>query len=399
MTPNLSTPELELPEHHSELTATRSSSQGAARDGEAESQPHTPLAGVREAEREDGEVLVSEALLTNAQPEIANGWHRERRDGAAEAEAGEGGDKVKESALVLPHSMGSRLDKEQLDEEVAGEKARTGGVIVTLERLEDGAEGPLMELVRDRATFDQFFVAEHSTRTIEGTVALSKQALDKQEPVKDGATLTFSAGVHVLHDFGRHWRDRFPRDLTIRGGGKASTLLVLESPVSLNDTVRNLTFENCSIHTNNQKLFRAKGISMSLTLRNVRITGWDNGAGGSSLLAANGLALRAIDSEFLSGYGRAPQHSRLFDVRTNALLARFENCTLARTEVFSRIRDGATVVYRGCRIEDAMDWNSEVPSNVLLDGTSLTFLDRSQGQEPAKLDLNDLFPGWEKALR
>jgi hypothetical protein len=351
---------------------------------------------------DDGDPRFSRALMEHAAVYIDRGWRSERTDTPREDEVAEGLDTFRAETLELPARIGRDLAVRRSNLELAQEDARTGGVLSTLKRLQDGGPGPLTDLVADRATFDRFFVTETTGSAIDGPSALSSQALSSRKPVPDGTTLSFPAGVHMLQDFGTYWREHFPRDLTLRGAGMNATLLVLNSDLSAYDTVRNLTIEHVTLHANDNYMFDVRDPAMSVTLRNARFTGWDMGAGASCLFGTEGLALRATDCEFLGGYGRSPQHGQLFDVRHNGLLARFERCLVARTEAFGSITSGATVVFSACRLEDLLDrqpaGGGEAPANVLLDGTSLTRWSKDHSA-PLARDLNDLFPGWREALR
>ena len=343
-----------------------------------------------------GDPRFSAALLTYAAQALERGWRMDRRDAPSAEETEEGLTKFREGTLALPLQIGRELAARRSDLELALEDARTGGVLTTLKRLMEGGEGPLTELVANRALFDQCFVSESSGAAVDGPSVFVPSALSMNKPVPDGTTLSFPAGVHSLPDFGTYWREHFPRDLTLRGAGMNATLLVLSSDLSAYDTVRNLTIENVTVHANDNYLFDVREPSMSVTLRNARFTGWDMGAGASCLFGTEGLALRAVDCEFLGGYGRSPQHGRLFNVSHNGLLARFERCVIARTEVFAGIGAGATLVLSACRLEDILDRGT--PAHVLLDGTSVTRWSASDGA-PLERDLNALFPGWRAALQ
>src|SRR5690606_13610272 len=87
----------------------------------------------------------------------------------------------------------------------------------------------------------------------------------------------------------------------------------------------------------------------------VRLIGFDKGAGASCAFGTEELALRAKGCVIEGGYGRAPQHGTLFDVRTDGLLARFEDCELRLLDLeLNHIRSGATVVFEDCRLTDLL---------------------------------------------
>jgi len=343
-----------------------------------------------------GDDLFTAAMLSALEEGLERGWRELRKDAPSEDERAQGRRRFRQSVIALPVLIGRQLAERRDQLDLALEDTRTGGVMTTLQRLQGGAPGPLFDLVRDRGTFDRFFVAETTGSAIDGSSAVSAASLMKGEPVADGTTLVFPAGVFALMDFGSYWRERFPRDLTLRGAGMNSTLLVLQEDLSAYDTVRNLTLENLTLHTNNNYGFDIRQPPMSLTLRNVRCIGFDMGAGASCLFGTEGLALRATDCEFLGGYGRGPEFGQLFDIRHNGLLARFERCLVARVRAFGHVHAGATLVFSACRLEEIFDEGT--PSNILLDGTTVTRRSR-ESESPLARDLNDLFPGWQSALQ
>ncbi|MEM6671974.1 MAG: hypothetical protein AAF726_03970 [Planctomycetota bacterium] len=343
--------------------------------------------------------LFSAPLMEHAEKGIVQGWKQERSDDPTDEELVEGLDSFQGTTLTLPMAIGMRLARRRTESERAIEDIARGGLMDLLGRLESGeASGPYFDLVGDRAAFDQSFVAKSTGPALNATTALSQRELQNSEPVVDGSTLQFPAGVFALQEFGRYWDKRFPRDLTVRGAGKAATLLVLQSDVSADDVVHNLSFERCTVYTNGNYMFDVRDPSMSLTLREVRVTGFDKGSGSSCVFGTEALALRAIDCEFLGGYGRSPRSGQLFDVRHDGLLARFERCVVERTNPFHSIGGGATVVFASCDLRDVWTHGTRVPDNVRLDGTTLGWLDGQPGDE-LKRDLNDLFPGWKEDLR
>ncbi len=342
--------------------------------------------------------LFGEALLELARANILKGWSSVRKDMPNEDERGRGLDLFRERTPELAITIGRELAERRNNLELALEDSRTGGVFATLARLREGGVGPLPELVSDPKTFDRFFVSESSGPALDGTTVLSRSLLGDRKPVPDGSVLTFPAGVYILENFGAYWRDHFPRDLTLRGAGMNATLLVLRSDLGADDLVRNMTFEGFTVHADDNYLFDIRKPSMSLTMRRVRVTGFDMGAGGSCLFGTESFALRAIGCEFLGGYGRHPGSGSLFDIRHDGLLARFENCVVSRTIVFQNLRPGSTLVFSHSRLEDILDSEGEPPGCVTLDRTSLTHWNY-EANLPLERDLNLLFPDWKERLR
>lgn len=351
---------------------------------------------VNRRSEEEPDVLFTDALLEYAREGIVEGWRSKRSDEPTDEQLERGVEAFRRGVLAIPAVIGAELADTQSELELAREDARTGGVFEALRRVRENGTGPLPELVLDRDTFDGFFVTESPRTAVDGPTAFARGALKRDEPVPDGSVVSFPAGVHRLEDFGSKWREHYPRDLVLRGAGMNATLLVLDSDLSAYDLVRNLAIEDLSLHTDDDYLFDVREPAMSVTLRRVRFTGWDMGAGSSCLFGTESLALRAIDCEFLGGYGSSPRSGQLFDVRHNGLLARFEGCRIERTRVFGNFGSGATVVFVGCVIEDALD-RRDPPSNVVLDRTPISYWNEETGSELAR-DLNDLFPDWRRTL-
>lgn len=352
-----------------------------------------------------GDVLFTDALLALAAEGVQQGWASRRSDEMRDDEREEALALFEKQTLETPPYIGVMLADRRSAAERALEDAERGGAMDLLKRLEDGESGPFFDLVRSDATFDKFFVPRSTGgRGLDGVTALSTAELSKREPVADGSTLQFPAGVFQLEDFGTYWRDHFPRDLTIRGAGKGATLLVLRQDLSAYDAVHNLTIERVTLHTNNHYLFDVRREPMTVTLKESRFTGWGMGAGASCLFGTEGLALRAMDCEFAGGYGRHPGHGQLFDIRHNGLLARFERCTIERTQAFESVHGGSTIVFSACQLRDVLGHpRGQVPGNVLLDGSTVQWFDGpTHGDEfdaRVKRDLNDLFPNWKQQLQ
>ncbi len=344
----------------------------------------------------DGD-LFSPALLAYAEAALVEGWSSKRPDAPSAEALEEGLGLFQERTLGLPAMIGVQLADRLSSAELAAEDARTGGVFAVLTRLDEGSPGPLFGVVDSAEVFDQFFQREKGGPNLAGETALKSR-----EPVEDGSTVSFPAGVFQLDDFGTYWRDHYPRDLTISGAGKDATLLVLRSDWSAYDTVRNLTLENCTIYANNNYLFDVREPAMSVTVRRCRLTGWTTGAGSSCLFGTEALALRVIDSEITGAYNRYPGYGQLFDVRTDGLLARFENCKIEACSAFGGARAGATLVFVNCTMRDILSRSKKVPKYVRLLGTQIDWVSQERGEnrgEALKRDLNELFPDWQKQMR
>ncbi len=353
-------------------------------------------AGERASVGEESGVLFSSALLEHTRGGIQRGWARVRKDKPDRSVVATLMDEFQDWTLHLGEELGVKAARAEDAQDLAKEDAERGGAFALLARLDDEGGGPFPDVVGDPELFGKFFPSTKPTGSYDGPGTLSQSELSTRKPVPDGSVLTFSAGVFELQDFGAYWRKRYPRDLTLRGAGRNSTLLVLRSDLSANSEVSNLRIEGMTVHANNNYLFDVRGEPMLLTMEDVRVLGWTSGAGSSCAFGTDTAMLRAIDCEFLGGYsGR--KGGRLFDVRTDGLMARFERCLISRTSPFQGIRAGATVVFASCQLEDIVG-GVEPPSNVYLKNSPITAWNEDAGQ-PLDRDLNDLFPDWTNNLQ
>jgi hypothetical protein len=97
------------------------------------------------------------------------------------------------------------------------------------------------------------------------------------------------------------------------------------------------------------------------------------------------------------GFGRNPEFGNLMDLRTNAFLARFDDCTLTTLRSnLQYLSQGSTLLLRRCRLEDLLD--SELPterkdSGLVLESTTIELRSPDAGPIP-KRDVAELFPAW-----
>lgn len=340
--------------------------------------------------------LFSPALLEHARSELARGWSSQRRD-TIPPEAGEEGlEMFRESTIELPFLLGRELAIALTRREEALEDARTGGVMALLETLAEGA-GPVLELVRDDQRYAALFQRDVAEHFGDGAALAGELGAGQ-----DGITLTFPAGVFKMPDVLSNWSNSkpFPRDVTIRGAGMNSTLLV-GADFGARSTVRNLTLRDCTLYADRGYIFDQRRDGCVLQFDRMRVIGFDSGAGGSCCFGTRTLALRCTDSLFVAGYGRSPRHGQLFDVRTDGMVARFDGCTIEGLRI-GRPRPGATLVFRGCHFIDAMEnpaLRAESTPGLLLDNCSVHLFQGDDANSELKKDLNDLFPGWQGALR
>jgi len=95
--------------------------------------------------------------------------------------------------------------------------------------------------------------------------------------------------------------------------------------LSTNSEVRSLTFRDLTVDCSDNYLTDLRsGNPATIRFENVRVVGFDMGAGGSVMLAARRAAFFASGCRFEAGYGRSPGSGNLFRVRSG-LLARIED--------------------------------------------------------------------------
>lgn len=336
--------------------------------------------------------LFSDALLAHARAGFVEGWAFVRDDDPGERRIEAGIEQFRESVLELPNSIGAQAARELDAQEQLAADAKLGGTFALLEKLESERAGPVFDIALDEETFDGLFQRSTSSTVLDGPSVL-RSSVD----VEDGATLSLPTGVYMLGNLGRRFGGKYPTDLTIRGAGRDATLIVLWSDWSARTLVRNLTLEDCTIHAYGNYLFDVRREPMSVTVRRTRLVGWTNSGGGQCLFGTNELALRVEDCEIDGSFGKQMVFGRLFDVRTNGLVARFERCRIRATRPFAGVRGQATLAFIDCTFDDILSSSMEVPPNVRVQGGAVRWF---QGDDPEilKRDVNELFPDWAERI-
>lgn len=337
--------------------------------------------------------LITETLREYARSGIARGWSLERRNPLPEPQLAEGLERFESAVLELPEGIGRELGKLANQADGAIEDFLAHDPIALLDRLDGGGIGPLLEVVNDGPGFAALFTTM-TGRAFDGPE-------NRQHPdtvLEDGASLHFPAGVFRVRNLMEE-KDPFPRDVTLRGAGMNATLLLL-ADLSTRGELHDFTLSDCTIFTENSPLFDLRRRPASVLFERVRVIGFDSGAGGSSLLDAPVMAVLARGCRFEGGYGNWPR-GVLFDVRSDALLARFEACQIDQVELELRlIRPGASVAFVNCRLTNILDRRfvegHEHPG-VVFPGSSIEYFPEGQGEPPRK-DLNELFPDWQKRI-
>jgi len=278
-------------------------------------------------------------------------------------------------------------------------------------RLEDAARGGTMQLLRSlakapvrlpRLVSDPKAFAVHFERKTTGP-RLNGMSLPPNEPIADGATLEFPAGVHVL-DTRRIFRRgrKFPKDLLIVGVGMDDTLLRIEE-ISTDDEVASLTFRNLTLDCNNDYMTDLRHDSpATIRLESCRVIGFDMGAGGSVMFAARTGAFYASDCRFEAGYSRTRAgFGNLFRV-SRGLLVRMENCVF--NGPFSSIFDGgssATFHFEGCEIRDTkrLLGRCKTSSSNGVTFQDCSLIDLTGDTRSIRRSLADINPAWPKRKR
>ncbi|HTF90645.1 MAG TPA: hypothetical protein VK843_19660 [Planctomycetota bacterium] len=342
------------------------------------------------------EGLISAALRRYVEECLRQAWKSVREDEIPAPDLAKGMAKFENNVMVGPEEIGTSLAKRRSKAEAALADEKTGGVFNLLERLNAGEAGPMPELVRDPARFAALFQRVASEHLRSG---LEKRAIP-DDSIADGETLTWPAGVFRVEGL-LQTKEKFPRDVTVAGAGMNSTMLVLIGPLMTTSDLRNFTIRDCTVNTNNNYLFQLSNKASSIQLERVRFVGFDMGAGSSCLLGTNAVALSVRNCRIEGGYGKWPEHGTLLDVRTDALVARFEFCSISLlTMHVDHMRPGATALFVGCTLDEILD----NPQGDALDHPGVMFegctIARQQGGRETipNLDLNALFPNWKNRM-
>lgn len=339
--------------------------------------------------------LISPALRAYAEERLRGGWKSMRADEIGEQDLAEGLQEWEQTVLGSPTTIGIQLAARKTKAEEALADAARGGGFTLLEKLDAGGVGPLPDVVRDTTRFQGLFQRGPNGPSIPG-LGLGDHP-DKK--LSDGSSIVFPAGVFLLAGLMRD-QDPFPSDVTIAGAGMNATLLVLGNALLTRGALRNFAVRDCTMHMDGNYLFDLRVSSASMTFDRVRMTGFDTGGGCCCLMGTKGNLFWARDCRFEVGYGRAPWCAGLLDVRTDALLARFERCTLSRVSLnLHWIRDGATVAFIGCNLEELLDapFPTDARRGILFDGCSISYYAGDRNEVPTK-DLNEIFPQWRERM-
>jgi hypothetical protein len=349
--------------------------------------------------------LFSDALLAYARDGLYSGWSGVRGDAMPDDQLAIGMAQFEDNVRSMPRGLGRQLAEARTKAELLAADARRGGAFGLLATLLEGDGAPLPELVGNAAAFEELFAREHPEAPVDAA---------KWEPgadAPDGTTLNFPAGCFRF-ELPADQQGQAPADLTIAGAGMDATLLVLTDDLGSRGALQRLELRDCTIYTNNNYLFDQRQGGATVVLDRVRVVGFDIGAGSScALFFQEGLALTARNSIFAGGFGRSPIHGTLFDMRNDALLARFENCSIERMAIeVWRLQPNATVVFESCDLLDIISHQplvEQVQSHAGVEliacrleevSTSELYSSESTKKDELVRDLDDLFPDWKTRL-
>ncbi|GEM_PF-3420371 len=185
------------------------------------------------------------------------------------------------------------------------------------------------------------------------------------------------------------------RCVTIAGKGIERTLL-RASHFAPREKLDRLELRDCTLECPcSQVDLRKAGVRRA---ERVRFVGFDCGAGSSCVFSVMGGAVVELKSRRVEGgYGRHPQHGVLFDVRSDAFLGRFEDCTFDSLALRHDLwRKGFTLVLTRCRFTNLFDRNLPIDfddDGLLLSSTTMELRSKEAGEIEMR-DLADLFPAW-----
>lgn len=335
--------------------------------------------------------LFSPALQRYARDGITASWKRVRAQPIPDATLERGWKQFREEVLALPERIGEELAKEANDADALAAALAGADAFELLTQLKTRDVGPFDELVGDAERFERLFVCTASAGPL-----VDGSQLSTLNELQDGTELRFPAGVHR---FGLRniTQQSFPRCLSVRGAGMNRTLLLWET-LHARQRIERIEISDATLSAD--YLFDLRTQLATIVLERVRIVGFDAGAGSSCVFATNGNALVVRDSRIEGGYGRNPGSGTLFDIRTPALLARFDRCTLSGLAIpQSWLRSGSTVLFSQCSFVDVTEPEATFAPphrGLRFERCTQTYAARDENgwQQVPRLDLNDLFPGW-----
>ncbi len=353
-------------------------------------------------EKKEADVLFSQALIDYAIQGIRDGWSKSRQEEISQEKMNAGLKRFKDTVLGIPSTIGEALAQEQSDVEKWDRALREGNGVDLLEAADKASTAPPMSLLEDKEQVEKFFLPKNTEKLIQ----LDSDRRKMAESLTDGATLEFGPGVFNLRALQQVLRTKGKglRDLTIRGAGMDQTLLVLNADLSPGGHMERLHVKNCTIHCNDNYLFDQRRGVVTMEAEFVRVVGFDMGAGGSCMLSANQSFLYFRHCRIEGGYSRvAAGYGSLFDVRSEGLVSRFEDCRISHISIGTR--GTGNHLFVGCNLVEIVDspasWARQ--EGIQLIDTRVSHFQRYVAgigrPKSLKFDLNDLFPDWKKKMK
>lgn len=375
-------------------------------------QPSTDPGGDSRAPADE---LIGPLLREYARKTMRAAWKTSRADEIDDERLGRGMHEFETGVLALPATIGHRMAEERTREELLARDATTGGAFALLEKLSK-TPTPMLGLATD-ATAMQSLFARAAPETAVHADRFGKLLAKNLEP---GKTYTYPAGVFPI-EINFNGVRPVPAEVTLAGAGMDATMLVLSQDIFAAEPLQRFSIRDCTVFTDNNYLFDQRGAPATVLLERVRVVGFDMGAGSSCALSfSGGLVLLARECRFEGGYGRHPQHGQLMRIDSPALVARLERCRVDRVTLGAdRLADGSTLAFWQCTLNDLLDpqvrfadgprrqvFEQELRSlpGIQFQATTISFFDNAAWNlEPTSWDvpardLNELFPGWKKAL-
>lgn len=354
--------------------------------------PPSPSSPTRESFAASDDPRFSAELLGYATDQLRAGWKEVRTDEMPDDVLATSLAEFREATLAAPRAIGKRIAESITANERLEGALAAGDGIAMLEALESERTGPPLDLAMDADKMEEL-VAPRKNRGFSDGVRHVKQLDDAAD---ESVTIQFPAGVYAIGSSFMRSKKPFPKEVTILGAGMDSTLL-LGGDFSPRSALERFTMRDCTVYTDDA-LTDVRGVPATIFLERVRLIGFDRGSGGSSAIETAGLALLCRDSVIEGGYGRSPIHSYLFDVRTPAMVVRFERCRLSRISL-STIRTEHSVAFVDCELSNlhgGLTAFSDSYPGVTFHGTSISLA--PPGSSETRLDLNTLFPDWESRV-
>lgn len=290
----------------------------------------------------------------------------------------------------------SATARQRVEAELRNERARRvdalrGGTFEFLRR--QARDEPMFELLSSGAPLQRFFKPQGAARVHDASRLAPDARLER------GDTLLFPRGVHKLRR-GLLGRGELPADVTLEGAGMDETAVVMEDEIDSTSDVHNLTLRDLTLHCGDNYMTDLRDAGITLRLERCRIVGFDMGAGGSVMLAADCGLLYASECRFEACFGRSPGSGNLFRVR-GGFLARLEACTLVGP--FRSVWDDGSATFDRCRFEHVPRRDVERRGNVRL--VHCTFEEPTEEQatgrarRPEQRRLAELNPVWNEPRR